>query len=68
MECIICSAPVAEERWELGYNYCMDRKCVSQALSHRKANMRIVLLPKQGYTYAFEGSKDLKGNGKSSGR
>lgn len=28
--CVICGNEYAEERAELGYNYCMDKKCVKE--------------------------------------
>lgn len=67
MECVICSAPVAEGRWELGYEYCTDKTCVAKALSGRRAGFRLVLMPKQGFTYVPAESDDLK-RGRSSGR
>lgn len=67
MNCIICSSVVNEERWALGYNYCTDSYCVSKALVERRANYRLVLMPKQGFTYVEADSDDLN-RGRSSGR
>ena len=65
--CIYCGQPVAQARIELGYEYCMSPDCVSKALQARQSNMRLILMPKQGFTYVFSDSPDLL-NGKSSGR
>lgn len=67
MNCIICSSPIAEGRVELGYTYCMDKYCVSKALVERRSKVRLIHMPKQGHTYVFADSPDLK-YGKSSGR
>lgn len=67
MQCVVCGADVPEGRQALGYDYCMDKDCVTMALAHRKANLRLVLMPKQGFTYVFADSDDLK-HGKSSGK
>lgn len=67
MECVICSAPVAEGRWELGYDYCTDKDCVATALVERRSKLRLIHMPKQGHAYVFADSPDLK-YGKSSGR
>ena len=65
--CIYCNQPVQPERVEAGYPYCMDKTCVVKGLHDRQANLRLILMPKQGFTYVFADSNDLK-NGKSSGR
>lgn len=65
--CIHCGQPVSQERYEAGYEYCMDKSCVVKALQARQSNLRLILMPKQGFTYVFKDSPDLK-NGKSSGR
>lgn len=65
--CIHCGQPVSQERYEAGYEYCMDKSCVVKALQARQDNLRLILMPKQGFTYVFKDSPDLK-NGKSSGR
>jgi hypothetical protein len=67
MLCIYCNADVAQDRYDAGYPYCMDKSCVVKALQARQANVRLVLMPKQGFTYVFSDSPDLK-HGKSSGR
>lgn len=67
MNCIYCSQPVPEPRYEAGIEYCMGKACVSKALSSRQANLRLILMPKQGFAYVFADSDDLK-YGKSSGR
>ena len=68
MLCVHCGQPVPEGRAGAGYDYCMDKDCVVKALHSRQANLRLVLMPKQGFTYVFADSPDLKNNNKSSGR
>ena len=68
MECVICGKAFSAERAKIGYNYCTSKDCVTKALSERRANYRLVLMPKQGFTYVSSNSNDLKNNGKSSGR
>jgi hypothetical protein len=67
MNCIYCGQPVPQPRAEAGIKYCMDKSCVVTALQERQANLRLILMPKQGFTYVFKDSDDLK-HGKSSGR
>ena len=67
MNCIYCDAEFSLERYEIGYAYCKDKSCVVKALQARQANVRLILMPKQGFTYVFSNSDDLK-HGKSSGR
>ena len=68
MQCIHCGQPVPQARADAGYVYCMDKSCVVKALQDRQANLRLVLMPKQGFTYVFKDSPDLRNNNKSSGR
>jgi hypothetical protein len=69
MNCIHCGQPIVPEaRAEAGITYCMDKSCVVKALHDRQANLRLVLMPKQGFTYVFADSDDLRNNNKSSGR
>jgi len=65
--CIYCGQPVLQARIEADYDYCMSPDCVAQALQARQSNIRLILMPKQGFTYVFSDSNDLK-YGKSSGR
>jgi hypothetical protein len=67
MQCIYCGNEFALERYEYGYPYCMDKSCVSKGISGRMAEFRLVLMPKQGFTYVTADSPDLL-NGRSSGR
>ena len=67
MNCIYCDAEFAYERYEAGYDYCMSKECVSKGISGRMSEFRLILMPKQGFTYVSKNSPDLK-NGKSSGR
>ena len=67
MNCIYCDAEFSLERYDAGYPYCMDKSCVVKALQARQANVRLIIMPKQGFTYVFSNSDDLK-HGKSSGR
>jgi hypothetical protein len=67
MNCIYCGKPVPQLRAEAGIKYCMDKSCVVTALQERQSNLRLILMPKQGFTYVFKDSDDLK-YGRSSGR
>ena len=66
LTCISCSEPVNPDRWELGYHYCMKPECTSKQPS-KLDNYRLILVPKQGFTYVDKDSPHLLG-GKSSGR
>ena len=65
--CMYCQAQVSPERIEAGYAYCMASECVSKGLRDRRNGFRLVLMPKQGFTYVSVDSLDLH-NGRSSGR
>jgi len=66
MNCINCGQPVHPERWELGRHTCLS--CGSlQARQVIQDEFRLILMPKQGFTFVLSDSDDLK-NGKSSGR
>jgi hypothetical protein len=65
--CIYCGQPVPQARVEAGYTYCMSTSCVVQGLQERQSRLRLILMPKQGFTYVFSDSDDLL-HGKSSGR
>ena len=54
------------ERWEAGYEYCMAPECAHQ-LRERAEQYRLILVPKQGFTYVEADSPHLL-SGKSSGR
>jgi hypothetical protein len=66
MDCSVCGSPVLPARWEAGYDYCMSPDCAQQ-LRERVSNYRLILVPKQGFTYVSADSPDLL-SGKSSGR
>jgi len=66
--CIYCGTEYSLERQQCGYDWCMDKACVSKGIAGAMANYRLVLMPKQGFTYVAVDSDDLKTNGKSSGR
>lgn len=65
--CIYCGDSVPSERWGLGYHYCMKRICIETGGIARRADYRLILMPKQGFAIVHKDSPDLK-NGKSSGR
>ena len=67
MPCVYCGTDMAIERAELGYAYCMSGDCVSKGISDRMSGFRLILMPKQGFTYVMADSPDLF-NGRSSGR
>jgi hypothetical protein len=66
MNCVVCGKPVLQARWELGYDYCMDSLCAHE-LRERASKYRLILIPKQGFTYVESDSPHLL-SGKSSGR
>jgi hypothetical protein len=66
MDCIHCGQPVLQARWEAGYHYCFNPICAHE-LRSRQEQYRLVLLPKQGFTYVEADSPHLL-DGKSSGR
>lgn len=66
MQCNTCGEPVLPARWELGYHYCMKPEC-TRVQPSKMDNYRLVLVPKQGFTYVEIDSPHLK-NGRSSGR
>ena len=66
MNCINCGQPVAPERWEIGKHTCLS--CGSaMARDAIQKEYRLILMPKQGFTFVPSNSNDLK-HGKSSGR
>jgi len=66
MLCVVCSSPVNPDRWAIGYDYCMSADCAHQ-LRERASKYRLILVPKQGFTYVEADSTHLQ-IGKSSGR
>lgn len=66
MDCSVCGKPVLPARWEAGYHYCFDPNCAHE-LRERQDKYRLILMPKQGFTYVQANSPDLR-DGKSSGR
>lgn len=67
MSCIYCGTPVPQERYDIGYDYCIAKDCVAKSLRERAEDYRLILMPKQGFTYVSADSPDLL-NGRSSGR
>jgi len=66
MQCISCGQPVSQARWEIGRHTCLS--CGSaEARKAIQDEFRLILMPKQGFTFVLPDSDDLK-NGKSSGR
>lgn len=65
--CVICSEPVLQARWELGYNYCMKPDCAFE-LRERASAFVWVLVPKQGHTVVPKTDPFLYNGGMSSGR
>jgi hypothetical protein len=68
MKCIYCDNDVPEARVEIGKMYCMDKYCVGKGVSEAMSGFRLVLMPKQGFTYVMVDSDDMHNNNKSSGR
>lgn len=66
MNCVVCNSPVNPDRWAIGYNYCMSDDCAFE-LRERASRYRLILVPKQGFTYVDANSPHLL-DGKSSGR
>ena len=66
LACIHCGQPVLQARWEAGYHYCFNPICAHELRSRQK-QYRLILVPKQGFTYVEADSPHLL-EGKSSGR
>lgn len=66
MLCDVCNEPVPQARWDAGYHYCFNPDC-AQELRDRASNYRLILVPKQGFTYVEANSPHLY-NGRSSGK
>jgi len=58
---------VALDRVETGRLYCMDPYCVARASRKWAEDWRMVLVPKQGYTWMRADDDAIK-QGRSSGR
>jgi hypothetical protein len=67
MKCWFCDNIVPQGRIDIGKRYCMDRACVSKGMAGNGDNVRLVLMPKQGFTYVFSNSSDVRSS-RSSGR
>ena len=66
MNCVVCGQPVSPARWEIGKNTCPT--CGSYKANYEVArDYRLVLNPKQGFTFVESDSPHLL-DGKSSGR
>jgi len=68
--CIYCNAELSEERIKVERkNYCKTTKCITQHVTRDsfESKYRLVLMPKQGYTYVSVDDPILK-QGRSSGR
>lgn len=68
MECDFCHDSVSQDRWDAGYTYCQQPNCVQQGLVLRRSEYRLILVPKQGFTYVLKNDPALKQAGRSSGR
>jgi hypothetical protein len=66
LSCIYCGQPVLQARWEAGYHYCFNPICAHE-LRSRQEQYRLILVPKQGFTYVEADSPHLL-EGRSSGR
>lgn len=66
MNCVVCNEPVHPDRWAIGYHYCMKKECAA-AQPTKLDNYRLILVPKQGFTFVDKDSPHLL-DGKSSGR
>lgn len=68
MKCIYCDNQVPAGRAAIGKTYCMDPYCVGKGVSEAMSGFRLILMPKQGFTYVQVDSDDMRNNNKSSGR
>lgn len=68
LSCPFCRGHVPTPRFLAGYTYCTDTNCVAQGLRTRRDGYRLVLMPKQGFTYVSVNDPNLKTIGRSSGR
>jgi hypothetical protein len=66
-QCVFCGVDVPTERVEVaGKAYCMAEQCISKG-SDFAEKYRLMLMPKQGFTYVTVDDPALK-QGRSSGR
>lgn len=65
--CRFCGAPVADERVEIGKDHCMARQCVGAYIRERREGIRLILVPKQGFTIVTPDDPVIK-TGRASGK
>lgn len=65
--CVYCGTTVHAGRVETGRQYCMASECVARGSTFRD-HYRLVLVPKQGFTYVRVTDQFLTTGGRSSGR
>lgn len=63
--CCFCGSEFTAER---PYDHCTDDECVTRWKHERRANQRVMLLPKQGFTFVDLTKQTTVDSGKSSGR
>lgn len=66
--CIYCGSPVSPERVEIGRPYCMSDSCLQEHGRQWAQGYRLVLVPKQGFTYVTVDDPFLLTGGRSSGK
>lgn len=64
--CVYCSGEVSQERFDTGRGYCTSSDCVARG-SDFGDRFRLVLVPKQGFTYVSIDDPVLRA-GRSSGK
>ena len=67
MKCKYCDNEVPQERVDIGKDYCTHDWCVAEAAKKWALDWRLVLVPKQGYTWVKAEDVSLQ-SGRSSGR
>jgi hypothetical protein len=65
--CVFCGDTVAAGRVALGKQFCMAPECIAQGSTFAR-DFRLVLVPKQGFTWVRVSDPVLETLGRSSGR
>ena len=67
MNCKYCGEVIPQGRADLGKDYCMSKSCLNAHEKEWAEGYRVVLVPKQGFTYVQSDDPFLM-SGRSSGR
>lgn len=67
-KCCYCEGPISQERVDIGYFHCTENICLARFHTDWRSNMRLVLVPKQGFAIVHKNEMLYLQNGKSSGK